>query len=54
MASKRERPKGKQLIEALRQAGGNLADAARIWGLSRGTVWNRRKKFGIDPKRNVR
>ncbi len=53
MAPNREQLKRKQLIEALRQAGGNQSEAARILGVSRGTVWNRMKKFGIDLKRNV-
>jgi len=50
----REELKKEQLIEALRQAGGNQSEAARILGVSRGTVWNRMKKFGIDLKRSVK
>ena len=42
-----------QLLEALRQAGGNQSEAARILGVSRGTVWNRMKKFGISLKRSI-
>ena len=36
------------LIQALRQTGGNRSKAAEILGVSRITVWNRIKKFGID------
>ncbi len=50
----REELKKEQLIEVLRQAGGNQSEAARILGVSRGTVWNRMKKFGVDLKRNIR
>ena len=38
----------KKLIKALRQAGGNQSDAARLMGVSRVTVWKRIKKYGID------
>lgn len=36
------------LIEALRECSGNQSQAARILGVSRVTVWNRMKKYGID------
>ncbi len=39
------------LIAALRQSRGNQTEAARILGISRVTVWNRMKKYGIDLKR---
>lgn len=39
------------LLSALREAEGNQSRAARILGVSRVTVWNRMKKYGIDPKR---
>jgi transcriptional regulator of acetoin/glycerol metabolism len=42
-----------ELIEALKKAGGNQSKAARILGVSRVTVWNRMKKFGIDLTRQV-
>jgi transcriptional regulator of acetoin/glycerol metabolism len=45
--------KKKQLIDALKQAGGNQSEAARILGVSRVTVWNRMKRFGIHLKRNL-
>ncbi len=44
----REGMKKKQLLEALKQADGNQSEAARILGVSRVTIWNRMKKFGID------
>lgn len=37
----------KELIKALEQSGGNRAETARILGVSRVTVWNRMKKYGI-------
>ena len=42
-----------QLIDVLRQAGGNQSKAARILGVSRVTVWKRMKKWGIDIKQDV-
>jgi PAS domain S-box-containing protein len=39
------------LIEALKQSMGNKSQAARILGISRGTVWNRMRKYDINPKR---
>ena len=36
------------LLEALRQSNGNQSQAARILGVTRVTVWNRMKKYGID------
>jgi PAS domain S-box-containing protein len=38
------------LIAALAQTGGNQSAAARLLGVSRGTVWNRMRKYGIDPR----
>ena len=37
-----------ELIEALRQTGGNKTQAARLLGVNRVTVWNRMKKYGVD------
>jgi two-component system response regulator HydG len=42
-----------ELIEALKKAGGNQSEAARILGVSRVTVWNRMKRFSIDLTRQV-
>jgi transcriptional regulator of acetoin/glycerol metabolism len=39
------------LVDALRAAGGNQTRAAKILGVNRVTVWNRMRKYGIDPKR---
>lgn len=38
------------LITALQQYGGNQSRVAKALGISRGTVWNRMKKYGIDLK----
>jgi len=35
------------LIAALTQTGGNQSAAARLLGVSRGTVWNRMRRYGI-------
>jgi len=47
----RKETQKERLINALRQADGNQSEAARILGVSRVTVWNRMKKFGVDPDR---
>jgi transcriptional regulator of acetoin/glycerol metabolism len=39
------------LIEALRKSLGNQSEAARILGISRVTVWNRMRKYGIDMRK---
>ncbi|WP_045221405.1 sigma-54 interaction domain-containing protein [Desulfonatronum thioautotrophicum] len=39
-----------QLINALRQAGGNKSQVARTLGINRVTVLNRMRKYGIDLK----
>ena len=43
----REETQRRQLISALQQASGNRTEAARILGVTRVTVWNRMKRFGI-------
>ena len=40
--------KREALVRALKQAGGNRSEAARILGVSRVTVWKQIKKFQID------
>ena len=39
----------RELIEALQQTNGNQTRAAEILGISRVTVWNRMKRYGIRP-----
>jgi transcriptional regulator of acetoin/glycerol metabolism len=40
------------LIEALEQAGGNQSQAAEILGVTRVTVWNQMRKYGVAAKQN--
>jgi two-component system, NtrC family, response regulator HydG len=42
-----------ELLDVLERTGGNQSKAAKILGVSRVTVWNRMKRFGIDAKRTV-
>ncbi len=49
----RDGQKRAELIEALRKAGGNQSEAARILGVSRVTVWNRMKKYGITVSKDL-
>ncbi len=42
------------LIQALKQTNGNQTQAARLLNITRVTVWNRMKKYGIDLKRVLR
>lgn len=39
------------LIDALRKSGGDQSQAAKNLGISRVTVWNRMRKYGINLKR---
>jgi len=39
--------KKKLLMDALEQSGGNQTKAAEILGITRVTVWNRMKRYGI-------
>jgi len=41
------------LIEALESAGGNQSRAAEILGISRVTVWNRMKRYGITAQKKI-
>ena len=43
----------KELIDALNAAGGNQTRAAKILGVSRVTIWNRMKRFGIRTRKKV-
>ena len=49
----REELKKQRLVKALEQTNGNQSEAAAILGISRVTVWNQMKKFGINLKRGV-
>jgi len=42
-----------ELLEVLARTGGNQSKAAEILGVSRVTVWNRMRRFGIDAKRTI-
>ena len=39
-----------ELVDALRRAGGNRSEAARLLGVSRGTILNRMRRYGVDSK----
>jgi len=43
--------KKRRLIDALQQSGGNQSEAARILSISRTSVWNQIRKYGIKPAR---
>jgi DNA-binding NtrC family response regulator len=49
----REEIKRQDLVNALELTRGNRSEAARILGVSRVTVWNRMKRFGVDIKTKV-
>ena len=49
----REEIKKRELIHALEQTGGNQSEAARILGVTRVTIWNRMKRFGINANRKI-
>jgi len=42
-----------ELLETLERTGGNQSKAAEILGVSRVTIWNRMKRYGIDAKRTI-
>jgi DNA-binding PucR family transcriptional regulator len=46
-------PQKQELMQALRQANGNITEAAKLMGIHRGTVRNRMLKWGIDLRRTV-
>lgn len=49
--SSKEMAEKEALVEALMKTKGNQSRAAKLLGISRVTVWNRMKKYGIDLKR---
>lgn len=50
----RESQQKEELLKALTAVAGNRERAAEILGVSRVTVWNRMKRFGIRSERNFR
>jgi two-component system response regulator HydG len=48
----RQEIRKQQLIDALAQAKGNQSLAAEILGVSRVTIWNRMKRYGVKCKRS--
>jgi PAS domain S-box-containing protein len=42
--------KKQRLLEALRESGGNQSEAARRLGISRTSVWNQMKRFGLSGR----
>ncbi len=49
----RDELKRQELIKALKDAGGNQSEAARILGVSRVTIWNRMRRYGISLKKDL-
>lgn len=47
----RNEAKKKFLLDALEQSGGNQTKAAEILGITRVTVWNRMRRYGIHSKK---
>ena len=50
----REERQRRELVDALTEAGGNQSRAAELLGISRVTVWNRMKRYGVRAERQVR
>jgi transcriptional regulator with PAS, ATPase and Fis domain len=53
-ADSRAERQRRELIEALTEANGNQSRAAELLGVSRVTVWNRMKRYGVRAERQVR
>jgi len=49
----REATQKTELVDALEKCGGNQSRAAEMLGISRVTIWNRMKRFGITVNRNT-
>jgi transcriptional regulator of acetoin/glycerol metabolism len=49
----RSEMKRKLLIEALEKAAGNQSRAAEILGISRVTVWNQMKRYGVTAQKKI-
>jgi transcriptional regulator of acetoin/glycerol metabolism len=50
----RDETKKRQLIRALEKTNGNQTKAAQILGVTRVTIWNRMKRYGLSSKPNYR
>ena len=44
-----EQQEREMLVQALAQNGGSIPDVARQLGISRGTVYNKLRRFSLDP-----
>jgi len=53
VAINREEIKKIELLEVLEETGGNQSEAARLLGVTRVTIWNRMKRYGITAKKNI-
>ncbi len=53
LLSEKKSVQKEKLIEALERTGGNQSQAAKILGVSRVTVWNRMKRFGVRTGHKV-
>jgi two-component system response regulator HydG len=49
----REQIKKRELIKILEETGGNQSAAAKLLGVTRVTIWNRMKRYGIGSKKNI-
>ena len=49
----REEMKKMELIETLEETGGNQSAAAKRLGVTRVTIWNRMRRYGISSKKNI-
>ncbi|MGD9366393.1 MAG: sigma 54-interacting transcriptional regulator [Desulfobacteraceae bacterium] len=49
----REEIKKIELLEVLEKTGGNQSQAAKLLGVTRVTVWNRMKRYGISAKKGI-
>ena len=52
-ALNREEIKKIELIETLQKTGGNQSKAAKLLGVTRVTIWNRMKRYGISSKKGI-
>lgn len=52
--SKKDRDNKADLLRALREAGGKQSEAARILGVSRVTIWNRMRKYGVRLQPHIK